>query len=262
VKLERLLKVPRSGRTIHIVINVPESSAPPAVISSPPKPTRSARTWAVLKVAGPATVATAAIIISILSLQGQGSANRDLQQANAAAQQANATAATSRQRQGAEHVSFLQNPLRHPPFTSLLVENLATTPVYNATFQVQAIVNINHADAKGGAKGYINGLVGGKGYVTKTFTLWLGNIPACSSGAVNIVPAATAALLKRTKLTAAQLKGPVAAIAEWMSFEDSNGVAWRYFGLEELKQLQGPPMNTFSPDGYLQATYRAATGCT
>src|SRR5260221_8167420 len=262
VKLERLLKVPRSTRTINLVISIPEPPQPPAIIAPPPKLSGWAGTWAVLKVAGPATVATAAIIISILSLQEQGSANRDLQQASVAANQANAAAAAARERQNAERVSFLQNALPRPPFTYLLVENLATSPVYDVTFQLEAIVSTSHAGTKGGTKGYIAGLVGGKGYVTKAFTLWLGSIPACSSGTVNIAPAATAVMLKKTGITAAQIEAsPIAVIADWMSFADSNSVAWRYSGVGDLQKLEYLPANTNLPDGYLRAAYKDAVGC-
>lgn len=221
-----------------------------------------ARVWAVLKLAGPAAVATAAIIISILSLLGQSTANRDLQQTNAETRQANAAAATVRQRQIAQQVSYLQSALPYQPFTSLQVENFANTPVYNVTFQVEATISTGRIGVKYDSKDYFAALVGGKGYMTKVFTLWLGNIPACSLGTINIVSSATAVMLKKTGLTAGQIKGiPIAVSATSMSFADSNGFAWRYSGIGNLQQLESLPMNTYTPDGYLQVTYRAATSC-
>jgi hypothetical protein len=256
VKLERLLKVPRSGRTIQLVINIPEPPAPPAMTTPPPQLTGWARAWAVLKVAGPATVATAAIIISILSLQRQGSANRDLQEANAITQQENSAAGATRQRQDAEKVSFLQNALPPPPFTFLLVENLCITPIYNVTFQVEASILIGLTVGANGRLKYT-------GFESKTFTFWLGNIPACSSGTASVVPAVVATLMKnKVKLTALQITGEIGIITDWMSFADSNGVAWRYSGIGGLQQLQYLPANTYTPNGYMGATYKDAVGCT
>jgi hypothetical protein len=263
MKIERLLKVPRSGRTIQLVINIPEPSAPPAVNPPPPKVTGWARVWAVLKVAGPATVATAAIVISLFSLQGQAAADRDLQEANAAARQANAASVAASQRQDAEQVSFLQTALPQSPFTSMLVANHATTPVYNVTFQVEATVFTSLIGAPKGLKGYIAALVGGKGYLTREFTFWLGDMPACSSGTVvNIVTAATAAMLDNARLPAAVIgANPVAVNVTSMSFADSSGTAWQYSGLGTLQKLDHVPANTYFPNAYLAANYKDAVGC-
>jgi type II secretory pathway pseudopilin PulG len=247
-KFERLLKVPRSSRTIQLVINIPEASTPLAVTPVAVKPSRRARAWVVLKVAGPSTVAIAAIVISIMSLQGQAAANRDLEQSNAAAQQANAAAASARIRQEAEQVSFLQNELPRPPFTSLTVENLATTPIYEVTFQVDATANIIPT--------------GRNGFLTKTLTIWLGNIPACSSATVSIVPGVTAALAKKAGLTTAEIgPNPVDVIVDSMSFADSSGIDWQYSGIGILQQVENLPKNTFTPDGFWSTKYQTAVGC-
>jgi hypothetical protein len=121
VKLKQLLKVPRSSRTIELVINIPDHTAPPTPAATAPKPKDWARAWAVLKAAGPTTASIAALVISILALRGQMSANQEQQQANKTAQQANATASAASQRRAAGQVSFLQGAVSFSPFTSLLV---------------------------------------------------------------------------------------------------------------------------------------------
>lgn len=264
MKLERLLKVPRSSRTIQLVINIPEPPAPPAAISPPPKPRGWARAWTVLKVAGPATVAIAAIVISILSLQRQGAANRDLQAANAAARQANAEAAAASQRRDAEQVSFLQTSLPQAPFASMLVENHATTPVYQVTIQVETTVFTSLTGTRNDIKAYIAALAGGKGYLRKEFTFYLGDIPACSSGTVvNLVTAATAAMLDNTRLAPAVIgSNPVAVNVTSMSFADSSGVAWQYSGLEGLRKLEHVPASTYFPNAYVATNFKDAVGCT
>ena len=264
MKLERLLKVPRSGRTIQLVINVPEPSAQPPVISPPPKLTGWARVWAVLKVAGPAIVSIAAIVISILSLQGQAAANRGMQEANAAARQANAAAAAASQRRNAEQVSFLTTALPQSPFTSMLVANHATTPVYEVTVQAEATVFTSLTGGPKGNKGYIAALIGGNAYLRKEFTFYLGDMPACSLGTVtNLVTAATAAMLDNTKLAAGVIgANPVAVTVMSMSFTDSSGTAWQYSGLGGLQKLEYLPANTHYPDAYLATHYKDAVGCT
>jgi hypothetical protein len=182
------------------------------VPAPPSKPTGWARVWTVLKVAGPAIVSIAAIVISILSLQGQAAANRGTQDANAAARQANAAAAAANQRRNAEQVSFLQTALPQSPFASMLVENHATTPVYEVTVQAEATVFTSLTGGPKGIKGYIAALIGGNTYLRKEFTFYLGDMPACSLGTVtNLVTAATAAMLDNTKLAAAVIgANPVA----------------------------------------------------
>jgi hypothetical protein len=254
VKLERLLKIPRSARTIQLVINIPESS-PRSTVSAPlPKPTGWARAWAILKVAGPATVAIAAIVISVLSLQRQDATNRDLQQANAAARQVEVAAAAANERRNAEQVSFLETMLRKPPSVSMVVENRATTPVYNVTFQVEVSA---FTPLIGAPK------TGGKGHLSKEFIFWLGNIPACSSGTVSNLVTAAIAAMKKTKLAAAVIgTNPVGVYVDWMSFADSSSVAWRYSGSGVLRKLESLPATTFVPDAYLAASYKNAIGCT
>jgi hypothetical protein len=99
------------------------------------------------------------------------------------------------------------------------------------------------------------------GYVTKAFTLWLGDIPACSSGTINIVPAATKVVQERTGLTASQISAnSIAIVVCSMSFNDSNGVGWQY-GPEVLQQSASLSAVTFTPDRYVRTAYKAAVGC-
>lgn len=240
MRLERLLRVPRADRTIHLVINIPEPAAPSGSVSPSPKPTIRARTLGVLKIAGPASVATAAIILSILSLQQQNSANREQRQASAAA-------AAATERLAAERVSFLQDFLPKPPFTSLVVENLAATPAHDVEFQAEATVN-----------------TGAKSRITKEFILKLGSIPACSSGAVNIVPAVIKLMQGTNGLRASRIRADAVGInVNSMDFVDSNGLGWQYFGqggLEQVTFISLPGSGPISL-GSVQATYKTAPGC-
>ena len=144
VKFERLLKVPRSARTIQLVINIPDAPAHPPTISA--KLTRQARVWSFLKIAGPALVATVAIIISILSFREQSFTDQTQHQ--------------SAQREEAEQVTFVSSAASD----YIQVENLGTTPAYSAELEV-------NADSS---------------YGFRTYFLDLGSIPPCSTGMVSI----------------------------------------------------------------------------
>jgi hypothetical protein len=266
VKLKGFLKIPRSGRTIQLVINIPEPSVPKtiAVTPHPPKATRRARAWDVLRFAGPSAVSVAAIVISILSLLGQQAANRDMQEANAAAQHANAETAAASQRQNAAQVSFLQTALSQSPFTSMLVENHATTPIYQVTVQALATVFAKFTGGPKGIKGYLAALAGGNSYLTENFTFFIGDIPACSSGTVtDLVTAATSAMLDTKKLAPIVIgANPVAVDVMSMSFKDSSGTAWQYSDLGGLRKLADVPETTNFPSAYLGTRYKDANSCT
>jgi hypothetical protein len=206
------------------------------------KPTGWARIWAVLKVAGPSSVAIAAIVISILSLQGQGTATSEQQRVDAAA-------AAARQRHEAQQVSFLQVHIPQPPYNSLRVENFAVNPVYNVTFQVNAFSARSVRSSK---------------FLARTFTVLLGDIPACSSSTISMTAAALAGLHKLTGLSLRLLRARIFAIeVNWMSFADSNGDNWQYTGNgEPLQHLASLPTYTFLHGGYLQAKYKTIVGCT
>jgi len=238
VKFERLLKVPRSGRPIHFVINVPQ---PTAAVAPPLKPTGWARIWDVLKVAGPSSVSVAAIIISILSLQDQRTATSEQRLAHAAA-------AAAKQRLLAQQVSFLQVPIRQRPYNLLRVENFAVNPVYDVTFEVNAF---SARSAK-------------SSFIARTFALWLGTIPACSSSTINMAQALMAGMHKVTGLSLRLLQARLFGVQiNWMSFADSNGYDWQYAGNGvPLQHLVNLPASTFQPAGYLQAQYKTVVGCT
>lgn len=262
MKLERLLKVPLSSRTIELVINIPDHPVSPTPTAAAPKPSGRARAWAVLKIAGPTTASLAALVISVLALLGQTSANREQQQANTAAQQANAVASAAGQRHAAGQVSFLQGAVSSPPFTSLLVENRGVTPIYEVTFQIQAGIYVGKATLKQSNQDYIKALVGGGNYVQKAFTLYLGDVPACSSATLDVASSVTAVILRDTKITKGQLgKSPVGVLVGSMSFADSSGSDWQYSGVGELNHLGNLPENDFSADGYLATNWNNASGC-
>ena len=241
MKLERLLRVPRAVRTIHLVINIPEPDAPPAAVPRSPKVTVWARTWAVLKVAGPASVATAAIIISILSFQEQSSAGRDQKLANAAA-------VGSIERRDAEQVSFRQNYSQRPPFYPLFVENFGTTPVYSVAFQVQVAVGTGR-----GKNTRITGI--------KSFVIYVGQIPACSTGTINIVPGVMNILRSMSIPKAFQIQANSLFNINSMYFADSNGLTWQYFTFGDLQQVASASVPPALVSGDVQTAYKNIAGC-
>lgn len=237
VKLERLVKVPRPTRTVQLVINIPESAVLPTAPSAPSKPKRHTRIWAFLKVAGPVIASAAAIVISVLALREQSSADQ-------AQQRANAAAAAASQRQEAEQVSYLENYTTKPPFISVLVENLSSTPITDVTFQIEITAHLTS-----------------KGFVTKGYNLLLSSIPACSSGMAGIVPTAEAAMLEETKLKASQMESAPAVLVLSMSFVDGGGNEWQYTDGLGLKFLSSRPAIIGPTQGYVPVAYKAASGC-
>jgi hypothetical protein len=190
------------------------------------------------------------------------SANQEQQLANRAAQQADAAASAASQRQAAGQVSFLQDAVSYYPFTSLLVENLGTTPIYEVTFQVQAGIYVGKAALKQSNQNYVNALVGGKNYIEKTFTLYMGNVPACSSATTDVASSVDGVILRGTKITESQLgKSPVGVLVGSMSFADSGGSDWQYSGVGELHRLDDLPEPVIADDGYLAPNWSSVSSC-
>lgn len=238
MKLERLLKVPRSARTVQLVINVPESPVQSSTAAVRPKPTYWARIWTFLKVAGPAFVAATALIISVLSLREQSSVDQ--------------AAATAGQRQNAERVSFLDNGISSPG--SVLIENLSPNPIYNDVLST-AILHVFQHVPNGGPIG-----IG--------VAISLGDIPPCSSGIVNLISIETKALQSlfltwnpsglRIPTPKIQISGNEIFVQS-MSFADSNGLDWQDSSAGGLEQLTSLPK--YTQQWRVQAVYTPATGC-
>jgi hypothetical protein len=226
--------VPRTARAIHLVINIPDPVAPPA--AEPASAKSWARVWTVLKIAGPVSVSIAAIIIAILSLQAQSFANQQEQRAGKAVE-------GNIKGQDAEQVSFLQRSTPKPPYEVLTVENHGSTPVYIVSFQV-VVIPITKT---------------GKS-VSKLFTVWLGDVPACSSGTIDIAPVAETMIEKSDQLKLAQIRSVGYYVAS-MHFLDSNGLEWQYTSAGFLQESQAIPEAPSSNKGYLQADYKSAVGC-
>lgn len=248
MKFERLLKVPRSARTIQLTINIPETPAPPVrPVQEPKKRKLWNRVWVVLKVGGPVIASIVAIIISTLSLQEQ--------------RQVDVTTATANQRIEAERVSFLQESSNPGSSTTpVLLENLGTAPVNSVTLYIQ-VENDQVKIVPVGTRG------DGTGTKSTSFSLPLGSIPACSSATVNIRPYVLVVLdLEKSAFA----NGTFINVSS-MTFSDGNGLYWQYNG--QLQQIASPPVingtvvyfGTASLwDNYttnLSLSYKSASGC-
>lgn len=232
VKLERLLKIPRSARTIQLVINIPESSAKAPPVLAPAKVTRWGRIWTFLKVAGPASVATAALIISLLSLRAQNSANQ--------------AAVTAAQEQDAGKVSFLDNGIPSPG--SVMIENLSHSPTYDATLLATVYIPLKTPISNG--------------YVGISMAFSLNDIPACSSGIANLIPVATKAAqsLGLFKPSPGHSISASNMLVQSMYFADANGLDWDYSSVGKLEKLTSLPKFAYDVSS-VQVVYSPATGC-
>lgn len=211
MKFEQLFKVPRSARTIQLVVNVPEASAhsvPPPPVKDASVPKIRDRVWSFLKVAGPVIVSMSAIIISIFSLQEQRQADYEQRQVDVAA-------ATASQRQEAERVSFLEEPsLSQATSTLVLLENLSTAPVGVVSLYIR-VENVSGIRLAGPV----------------AFYLLLGSMPACSSATINVGPLTVRGL----DLPKAIFEHGAFINVSSMIFSDSNGLNWQYNG--QLQQV-------------------------
>ena len=234
MRFERLLKVPRSARTIQVIVNLPEASAHP--VQEPAKRTLRNRIWAISKVAVPVIVSVVAIVISALSLNEQ--------------RQADIAAATANQRQGARAVTYLQKPRSDWSTVPVLVENLSNAPAAAPTLYIEADTS-SHV-------GYPN---------FASFSLPLNDIPACTSAIINVGPVAIAVL----HLSKAALVNGNGINVSFMTFSDSSGLYWEYSkGLDQngnlrpgLQQIGSPPASriTAGTASSHNLSYKPASGC-
>jgi hypothetical protein len=207
-------------------------SAPPHP-SQPPKPSGWGRVWTKAKVAGPALTATVALVISLLALVEQRTADQNQERANAATEAAS-------QRQTASQVSFLQEGDNATP--SVLVVNLGSTPVYNALINI----TLYTTDTK-------------NKNVTHALFAWVGTIPACSSGTGHFDPFLQDDLDQAIALNRAVFPE---IHMDSMTFTESNGLDWKYYdGGRPLREMKSGRQIASNPTGFLKMTYKSATSC-
>jgi hypothetical protein len=214
VRLERLLRLRRSDRTVSLVINIPEPPPPTIVVPSPPvppaPPSRGARIWSVVRDVGGLLLAggtVAALVVSVAALNAERSADKDQHQADQAT-------AAQQQRQQAEQVSFQDVFPQSAPDGAIEVVNSSHSPISNVTFDI-----------------VVSSLATG----VRTYSFYLGSVPYCSDGVINIGPAV------RQALENAHPKVPHPDLAIYfatsMNFTDRNGASWSELGGSFLQPL-------------------------
>ena len=242
MKFENLLRLPRSARTLQLVINIPEPAVSSAAPSEEPEQSAWARLWKFLKVLGPVAVSITALIIAVLSLTAQDNANLQQSLTGKAAEAPIAPSIT-------HQVSFRQGSLPQSYFAHLAISNNSATPAFNVTFQVGISI-----------------VAGPEGDAMKAFTLWLGNMPACSSGIADIrsgVIEVMQNIVGPNTLRVGVNTLKISVIS--MSFADSTGAYWQYSAIGGLHQIGniGPDASLpgAAPMNYIQARYRASSAC-
>ena len=208
---------------------------PPALSPAPPKPGLWAHTWAVAKVAGPAIISVAAIVLSILAYGNQRAANEESQKVDAAA------AAASR-RHDAEQVSFSEE-LRQGSSSgvALTVENYSAKLVSNVGFTLFATAPARYPH----------------GRVEATLRLYLDDLPACSVGIVNALPTITTAM--RDIKDVSQHLPLITYTVTSMTFTDHNELSWRE---QNTGQLEPIPTRKAELYGWIVgASYKQLSGC-
>jgi hypothetical protein len=152
------------------------------------------RVWAFAKLGGPALVATAALVISLLTYQDQHAANE--------------AASAADQRQQAEQVSFwIQAKPGKYPEAVLMVQNRSVFPINGAVIDT-AIESIDSTS-------------------THWVHLLLVYIPPCSIGTTNAVVTLKKIAHAQFFKVKSNSESNVETIS--MSFIDHSGVAWTYW---------------------------------
>jgi hypothetical protein len=211
MKPEKLYTVGRSaarraGRPVIIgpkpeppdVVVVSAPVAQPPVNSSAVRNVRS-RLWSVATVVGPATVAIAALVISLLNYEDQ--------------HQVDEAAVAASQRHQAGLVSFILQQGNGPSNETVLINNSSDNPVND----VQLASNVAFED--------------GRSYLLE---INLGAIPACSVGRVtssmiaDYLRAALFPYMQNKNTQYEEIDGNYQFTVASMLFTDSNGIAWKY----------------------------------
>lgn len=253
MRLPGWLRALSTGRVIiNPVINVP----PPTVIiqQSPAAPAQSttgqgiwSRLWSTAKVVGPALVAIAALVISLATYVNQRSANEDAHQLYEAT-------VISQERQEAEQVSFLQGRGLSPRQTfqysdrTVAINNSSNTPIYTVAFGVD--INLGAASIADTEH-------------SLSVNLYLGSIPACSVGTVDMTTAIAEIIKERFKVRSVP-PDKITFVVDRMTFSDRDDVPWEYLYGGSLQQIsQGELLDFAFGSQYapLSATYKPAASC-
>jgi hypothetical protein len=209
----------RDGRPV-VIIQESRSSAHDVTPTSVPSLREAlaaskkawAALWSILKVVGPAIMASTALVISLLSYEDQHGAY-----------QANATANLRHQ---AEQVSFVQQSTDQQSSESILIDNSSNNPVSNVTF----VISLTYPDER-----------------TYSMEVYLAAMPACSIG--RVTNSMMAAYLHYIEFKYIDFKTIAPELLSWnheftvtsMYFTDNNGAAWRYSEDNALKRISGYP---------------------
>jgi hypothetical protein len=226
VKVTRLLKLPRSARTIQLVINIPEAAS-----TSPLAPTSTAKRkrpkgWglviATFKSPGSALAAlasiasVAALVVSIFALNSQNTANSSQQSVNR-------LAIEQAIQQQAQHVSFTVENSPHTDFGVLSVQNTSSSPISDVAF--------------GGLLDYSRG---SNPTVTKV-PMWfsLGDLGACQISSINLDKVIESFIVRRIHPNIRQYPygyGLIGLENMALSFTDRNAISWEYPQYKALQQ--------------------------
>jgi hypothetical protein len=241
VTYRKPVRIPRSARTVQLVVNLPEPrpSERPQPPQDPSKRSAWGRLWAIAKVAGPVCASLAALFIAIAALRSQDAAVSEQRKVDRAA-------AAASQLEQAEKVYFIVEdpaaPLASPQAGALVVQNASTSPVDELTFYVVFTAP--------GAHGVTTG---------QSLTLDMETMPSCARMSFNIEDYIAQALRQAQGGPRPQIKLVWAGLS--MSFSDNSGQFWQESGF-------GPPRHasfTDLPEGglYLQINpqWTAAPGC-
>jgi hypothetical protein len=220
---------------------------PPTVVVSPPtsaadpvKPALLSRAWSIAKVVGPASVAVAALVLSVFAYTQQ----KEVDQAGQAASKS----------QQAEQVTFLQG-FGTPPYDTVTVYNTSNAAVTDVRFFVVATVAANASAGLPHAK-------------KLSFLISLGDIPGCDEGSPDVAQAVEELATSQVgvQLNQNEINFQITS----MIFRDRNGNNWS-------EVPSGPPQPISSGEVYSDIAasfisqtfalpaapqYRLSAGCT
>ena len=222
----------RTSRPVVIVVSEPATSSPANAVAG--RSFRS-RLWSIAKVAGPSSVAVAAIVISLLTYEDQ--------------HQVNQATTNSSLRQQAQLVSFFQPQGSGRPSETILINNYSEAPVSDAAVLANVILN------------------DGRSF---SVTVAIGSIPACSLGRVtgsmiqNYFDGITFVLFSSATSGTVTLNSNELPdnnyrfTAESMYFTDNNGVNWQYPAGGPLETARVPLSDSASSNNLIITTGNAS----
>jgi|HubBroStandDraft_2_1064218.scaffolds.fasta_scaffold54556_2 hypothetical protein len=235
---EKLYTVGRSAKwrtSRPMVIIVTEASIRSLASAAATRSFRS-RLWSIAKVVGPASVAVAAIIISLLSLEDQ--------------HQANQATADSNFRQQAELVTFVQQG-GGQPHGMIVINNYSEAPVGGAALLTNVILDDNRSFS---------------------ITIPIGSIPPCSLGRITnpmisnyfggiLFVALSSATSGAVTINSDEFpnNNNYRLTAESMYFTDDNGVYWQHSADGPLATARFPLGSSTSSDAFIIPTGTATS---